>query len=51
MKQQSNNEIFLDGQILISQLTELGQIGADSVNGGRTRAALTDDERLGRDLR
>ncbi|HHR0680263.1 TPA: Zn-dependent hydrolase [Klebsiella aerogenes] len=50
MKQQSNNEIFLDGQILISQLTELGQIGADSVNGGRTRAALTDDERLGRDL-
>ncbi|QXA74099.1 Zn-dependent hydrolase [Klebsiella aerogenes] len=50
MKQQSKNEIFLDGQILISQLNELGQIGADSVNGGRTRAALTDDERLGRDL-
>lgn len=50
MKQHSKNEILLDGQVLISQLTELGQIGADSVNGGRTRAALTDDERLGRDL-
>ncbi|EKY3917482.1 Zn-dependent hydrolase [Enterobacter hormaechei] len=44
------NELILDGKLLISQLTELGQIGADSVNGGRTRAALTDDDKLGRDL-
>ncbi|ELI8127108.1 Zn-dependent hydrolase [Yersinia enterocolitica] len=46
----TKNELILDGKLLISWLTELGQIGADSVNGGRTRAALTDDDKLGRDL-
>lgn len=50
MQQQQKNELMLDGELLISQLAELGQIGADLVNGGRTRAALTDDDRLGRDL-
>ncbi|EHG8282160.1 Zn-dependent hydrolase [Klebsiella oxytoca] len=40
----------LDGKLLIAQLAELGTIGADPVNGGRTRAALTDDEKHGRDL-
>lgn len=47
---QQLNELTLDGKLLLSQLSELGMIGADPVNGGRTRAALTDDEKLGRDL-
>ncbi|EPV5050269.1 Zn-dependent hydrolase [Cronobacter malonaticus] len=40
----------IDGKLLIAQLEELGNIGADVVNGGRTRAALTDEEKCGRDL-
>lgn len=40
----------LDGALLLDQLSRLGKIGADSDAGGRTRIALTDDERAGRDL-
>jgi beta-ureidopropionase / N-carbamoyl-L-amino-acid hydrolase len=40
----------LDGELLIQQLRELGEIGGDLEAGGRTRIALTDDERAGRDL-
>jgi len=40
----------LDGALLIEQLRKLGELGADSDVGGRTRIALTDDERAGRDL-
>jgi N-carbamoyl-L-amino-acid hydrolase len=36
--------------MLLRQIQELGQIGADSEVGGRTRIALTDDEKAGRDL-
>nr|WP_057927580.1 Zn-dependent hydrolase [Burkholderia ambifaria] len=40
----------LDGALLLDQLRRLGEIGADPEAGGRTRIALTDDERAGRDL-
>ncbi|KWF25086.1 Zn-dependent hydrolase [Burkholderia pseudomultivorans] len=40
----------LDGPVLLDQLRQLGEIGADREAGGRTRIALTDDERAGRDL-
>ena len=40
----------LDGALLLAQLRELGGIGADAQAGGRTRIALTDDEKAGRDL-
>lgn len=46
----SDSSFELDGKLLIAQLEELGNIGADVVNGGRTRAALTDEEKRGRDL-
>ncbi len=42
--------LHLDGATLLRQLRELGEIGADSELGGRTRIALTDDEKAGRDL-
>lgn len=40
----------LDGATLLRQLKELGEVGADPDIGGRSRIALTDDERAGRDL-
>ncbi|MDW3025744.1 Zn-dependent hydrolase [Acinetobacter baumannii] len=43
-------KLSIDGELLIKQITELGEIGADSDVGGRTRIALTDDEKKGRDL-
>jgi N-carbamoyl-L-amino-acid hydrolase len=42
--------LVLDGETLLAQLSELGEIGTDPVNGGRTRLALTDAEKAGRDL-
>ncbi|VVE64901.1 Zn-dependent hydrolase [Pandoraea captiosa] len=39
----------LNGPVMLQQLRELGEIGADPVAGGRTRVALTDDEKAGRD--
>ncbi|VVD90514.1 Zn-dependent hydrolase [Pandoraea fibrosis] len=41
--------LHLNGPVLLRQLRELGEIGADPVAGGRTRVALTDAERAGRD--
>lgn len=46
----SNNALDLDGVTLLRQLRELGELGTDTAMGGRTRIALTDDERAGRDL-
>lgn len=43
-------KLSIDGELLIKQINELGDIGADSDVGGRTRIALTDDEKKGRDL-
>lgn len=45
----SAEEIRLNGDVLLSQLQQLGEIGRDHAIGGRTRIALTDDEKAGRD--
>jgi len=39
----------LDGARLLEQIRILGELGADPVHGGRTRIALTDAEKAGRD--
>ncbi|MDR0278877.1 MAG: Zn-dependent hydrolase [Paucimonas sp.] len=39
----------LDGALLLEQIRILGELGADPVQGGRTRIALTDGEKAGRD--
>jgi len=39
----------LDAETLLAQIHTLGRIGADSEAGGRTRLALTDADRAGRD--
>jgi N-carbamoyl-L-amino-acid hydrolase len=41
--------LHLNGSVLLQQLRELGEIGADPVAGGRTRVALSDAEKAGRD--
>ena len=41
---------LLDTAKLLEQLRELGAIGHDAAQGGRTRIALSDEERAGRDL-
>lgn len=43
-------EPLLDTAKLLGQLRELGAIGHDAALGGRTRIALTDEEKAGRDL-
>ena len=43
-------EPLLDTAKLLEQLRELGAIGHDAAQGGRTRIALTDEEKAGRDL-
>ncbi len=48
--QVTHPDIELDGARLLAQLRALGEVGADPDAGGRTRIALTDDERAGRDL-
>lgn len=45
----NRSELRLNGSILLQQIRALGEIGADPVNGGRTRIALTDAEKAGRD--
>lgn len=42
-------DLRLNGQILLQQIRTLGEIGVDEANGGRTRIALTDTEKVGRD--
>ncbi|EEA01733.1 amidase, hydantoinase/carbamoylase family [Burkholderia sp. H160] len=44
------SSLTLDGALLLEQLRQLGELGADREVGGRTRIALTDDERAGREL-
>lgn len=41
--------LSLDAKFLLEQIRALGDIGGDAVAGGRTRIALTDDEKVGRD--
>ena len=42
-------EVCLDAQVLLQQIHALGAIGHDTAHGGRTRIALTDAEKAGRD--
>lgn len=44
-----SSTLRLNGQALLQQIRALGEIGVDPVNGGRTRIALTDAEKRGRD--
>lgn len=46
----TSKELRLNGSLLLQQIQALGDLGADTVNGGRTRIALTDAEKAGRDL-
>lgn len=41
--------LSVDVPLLLQQIRELGAIGHDAAVGGRTRIALTDDEKAGRD--
>jgi N-carbamoyl-L-amino-acid hydrolase len=41
--------LLLDTRLLLEQVRALGAIGADAASGGRTRIALTDEEKSGRD--
>ncbi|PVX82690.1 Zn-dependent hydrolase [Paraburkholderia unamae] len=45
----THTTLKLNGERLLRQLRELGEIGADPDAGGRTRIALSDDEKAGRD--
>lgn len=47
--EENRRPLALDARLLLAQLGELGQIGADDEHGGRTRIALTDAEKAGRD--
>lgn len=42
--------VTLNGEQLLAQIQILGSVGADSTTGGRTRIALTDEDKKGRDL-
>ncbi len=42
-------ELFLDAPLLLAQIHALGTIGHDPAHGGRTRIALTEEEKAGRD--
>jgi N-carbamoyl-L-amino-acid hydrolase len=45
-----NSGIRLDGATLLGQLRELGRVGLDPAAGGRTRIALTAQDKAARDL-
>ncbi len=46
----TTTELSLDAPLLLQQIRELGTVGQDATAGGRTRIALTDAEKAGRDL-
>jgi len=45
----NTSTLSLDEKLLLQQISTLGNIGIEGRNKGRTRIALTDDEKLGRD--
>jgi N-carbamoyl-L-amino-acid hydrolase len=45
----SSSGLRLNGPVLLQQIRVLGEIGVDTPDGGRTRIALTDAEKAGRD--
>ncbi|WP_087502253.1 Zn-dependent hydrolase [Pseudomonas sp. SID14000] len=46
----ASTPLQLNGSLLLQQIRALGQVGADAPHGGRTRIALSDAEKAGRDL-
>lgn len=46
----ASTPLQLNGPLLLQQIRALGQVGADATHGGRTRIALSDAEKAGRDL-
>ncbi|MCU7249869.1 Zn-dependent hydrolase [Pseudomonas koreensis] len=46
----ANDALQLNGPLLLEQIRALGQLGVDAEHGGRTRIALSDAEKAGRDL-
>ena len=46
----TTKDLELDGPWLLGRIAELGAVGLDAAGGGRTRIALTDAEKAGRDL-
>ncbi|MBV4477717.1 Zn-dependent hydrolase [Pseudomonas botevensis] len=46
----ANDALQLNGPLLLEQIRALGQLGVDAEHGGRTRIALSDAEKVGRDL-
>ena len=44
-------QLALDAPLLLEQLRALGAVGHDTAQSGRTRIALTDDEKAGHDAR
>lgn len=44
-----SSDLRLNGPVLLQQIRTLGEIGLDAADGGRTRIALTDAEKAGRD--
>lgn len=46
----ANDALQLNGSLLLEQIRVLGQLGMDAEHGGRTRIALSDAEKAGRDL-
>lgn len=46
----TSTKLQLNGSLLLQQIHALGKIGTDAEQGGRTRIALTDAEKSGRDL-
>lgn len=46
----ASTPLQLNGALLLQQIRALGQVGADATHGGRTRIALSDADKAGRDL-
>lgn len=50
MKDEEMPHLSINGERLISSIREMGAVGFDPETGGRTRLALTDSDKEGRDL-
>lgn len=46
----ASTPLQLNGALLLQQIRALGQVGVDATHGGRTRIALSDADKAGRDL-
>lgn len=46
----ASTPLQLNGALLLQQIRALGQVGTDATHGGRTRIALSDADKAGRDL-